>query len=285
MSNPSIDAESLTSIYLKIQELEKKIKEIDNNKALIVNHSNNKRRVNPLKMTYEEVINIYNYTPSLLENYAIPVSVKKKFDSNYIDIDIYKNVYLERDINGYYWVLMIEEDHKKKYVLTPHGKKRLNLHRLESQVKSLFTLNGDKPSLNSALALENLVTLNILPSGNDWELREKGSIHIGKSSSATKLLNELEKVTDENQEVPESLKELLRLVEKANSISALKIEADQKLENQVSNLVLSMKEIEKVSYMERKILYHKIQEQKEQIKYICIGGGVITFLLLLMGGA
>jgi len=278
MSNTSIDAKSLKSIYLKIQELEKKIQEVEKSRSVIVSGSNNKNQINPLRITCEELINIYNYTPSLLEKYAIPVSVVH----NTKDSKGQSKTYLTSDVNGYYWVIVLEEVYGQKYFLVPNGTKRLNLHRLESQVKLLFTLNGHKPSLNSSFSLEKLVSLNILPSGKDWEFIEKGSIQIGKSSSAIKLLNELENITDENREIPQSLEELLQLVEKANNISALKIEADQKLKNQFSSLILRMKEIEKEDYLDIKNLKIKINQQQEQIMYTGIGGAVIAFFLLLI---
>ena len=278
MSNTSLDAESLNSIYTKIQELDQKIKEIENNRNLIVTSANNKYQLNPLQITPEELIDIYNYAPILLKEYAIPVSVNRNIYNNYVS----RKTYLQADITGYYWVIVIEEDHGKNYFLVPNGNKRLNLHRLQSQVNLLFTFKGEKPSLNSSFTLEKLGQMEILPSGNEWEFRQKGSIQIGKSSSGIKLLNELENITNENGEIPKSLEELLKLVEKANSISALKVEANKTLENQFGSLILRMKEIEKENYLEVKNLKRKIDQQQEQIMYTGIGGAVVAFFLLLI---
>jgi len=279
MSNTSLDAESLNSIYTKIQELNQKIKEIEKNRNLIVTSANNKYQLNPLNITSEKLINIYNYAPILLKEYAISVSVNQNIYSNSV---VNRKTYLKADINGYYWVIIIEEDHGKKYFLLPNGDKRLNLHRLQSQVNLLFTCKGDKPSLNSSFIVEQLGQVEILPSGNEWEFRQKGSIQIGKSSSGIKLLNELENITNENGEIPKSLEELLKLVEKANSISALKVEANKTLENQFGSLILRMKEIEKENYLEVKNLKRKIDQQQEQIMYTGIGGAVVAFFLLLI---
>ncbi|WP_017296353.1 hypothetical protein [Geminocystis herdmanii] len=188
MSQNPFNSQDLESIYYKFQQIDKKLQELEKaNQRIIVTGSKSNPQPKPINISEEELINIYNYTPQILAEYASPVS---------ITADTYRrksqeNIYLESTINGYYWVILTENAEDKFYWLVLNGNRKIDLHRFQNQIISLFNIiyeDDKKTNRNIIPALIKLSQLEILPSGTTWKLKEKGCISCVNSNNQYFLL-------------------------------------------------------------------------------------------------
>jgi WD40 repeat protein len=164
-----------------------------------------------LRLSEEKLINLYNYAPQILREYAVPVSVTAETYQKKTN-----NIDLEYGINGYYWVILSEQNFSKNYYLFPNGDKKINFYRLENQIESLFTIKGNISAQDHNFTLEKSAQIEILPSGKIWQLITKGIIEIEEKSAAKELLLELAKITNLQGEIPATLQELLTLLKTYN---------------------------------------------------------------------
>ncbi len=254
--------EKLEPIYLKIQELNQQINELEkSSNKIVVTGGLSSKQPQPLKVSREELICLYNYVPQVLSEYATPVnltndSYRQKTDGN---------IYLELVENGYYWVVLTEDEENKYYWLLPNGKIKISLHRLKKSVESLFIVQGEKVYKNSEFTLEEPATLSILPSGTTWELIEKGELRVGRLSPAAKLLTELEKVSKNDGKVPRSVEELGQIVQQANNTGALIHQQNESLELDFQQQKYKLQEVENQYGEKIKKLKIQIKEQQGQI--------------------
>lgn len=173
-----IDAQELLPIYQKIQQIDKKIKELEiANQRIIVTNSKSNTQLKPLPLDQDELINLYNYAPQILAEYAISVSVTAESYRKKTE----KTIYLEQTINGYYWVILTEDEQEKNYWLLPNGNRNIRVDRLKDQIRLLFTLKGNKLLRTNFLTIKKLSRLEIEPSGLSWRLIEKGCLENKRS--------------------------------------------------------------------------------------------------------
>lgn len=175
---PIINAQELLPIYQKIQQIDKKLKELEiANQRIIVTDSKSNSQLKPLPLDQDELINLYNYAPQILAEYALSVSVTAESYRKKTE----KTIYLETIINGYYWVILTEDEKGKNYWLLPNGNRNIRVDRLKEQIKLLFTFKGNKLFRTNFLTIKKLSRLEIEPSGLSWQLIEKGCIENKRS--------------------------------------------------------------------------------------------------------
>jgi WD40 repeat protein len=202
----------LEPIYHEIQKLNKRLEKLEkSSQKVIVTGSNLNRLPKPLNLSEEKLLNLYNYAPQILREYATPLSVTAETYQKKTN-----DIYLEYSINGYYWLILSEKNLQQNYWLFPNGERQINFYRLEHQIKSLFTIQGDISKQDSSFTLEKPAKIEIFPSGKKWQLIAKGKIKMRQESPAQKLLLELEKITNETAEIPATLQELLTLLKSYN---------------------------------------------------------------------
>lgn len=177
-NTPIINDQELFLIYQKIQQIDKKLKELEiANEGIIVTGGKSNPQPKPLPIDKDELINIYNYAPQILAEYATPVSVTAESYRKKTG----KTIYLEHTINGYYWVILTEDEKEQNYWLLPNGNKNIRFYRLKEQIRLLFTLKGSKQFRTNILTVTKLTRLEIEPSGLSWRLIEKGCIENKRS--------------------------------------------------------------------------------------------------------
>lgn len=189
-----VDNQELLSIYNKFQQIDKKLKELDiANQGIIVTDSKSNIQPKPLPIDKDELINIYNYAPQILAEYATPVSVTAESYRKKTE----KTIYLEQAINGYYWVILTEDEKEKNYWLLPNVNRNIRFYRLKEQIRLLFTLKGSKQFRTNILTITKLTRLEIEPSGLSWRLIEKGCIE-NKRSEIINLKKTIQQDLEEN---------------------------------------------------------------------------------------
>lgn len=212
MDENSSISKYLEPIYQKIQELNQRIENLEkSSQKVIVTGGYVNQLPKPIAISEKKLINLYNYAPQILREYAVPVSVTAETYHKKIE-----KTDLEYSINGYYWVVLSEQNFSKNYYLFPNGDKKINFHRLENQIESLFTINGNISTQDHNFHLEKPAQIDILPSGNRWQLTKKGIIDIEEESTVKELLLELAKITNAQGEIPTTLQELLALLKPYN---------------------------------------------------------------------
>ncbi|MGI0480961.1 hypothetical protein ACN4EE_09225 [Geminocystis sp. CENA526] len=255
----------LKKVYQKIQALDKKCQELEKaNQRIIVTGSKSQPQPKPINISEEELINVYNYTPQILAEYATPVSETA---------DSYRrkspdNIYVEYANNGYYWVILREENNERFYYLVPNGNRQINLHRFQNNLKSLFIIQGKIQSNNSNLTIEKLANLEILPSGYSWQLLDKGIIKIDKPSSMNKLLNELQKINTQSGEVPNNISNLLSLVHEDHQNLIIVTEGQKKLEIYIFDTINKFLKLKDKLEVNTNKLEVNVNHQQQEIKQL-----------------
>ncbi|WP_144051482.1 hypothetical protein [Geminocystis herdmanii] len=255
----------LKKVYQKIQALDKKCQELEKaNQRIIVTGSKSQPQPKPINISEEELINVYNYTPQILAEYVITVSVTA---------DTYRQktagkIYLESTNNGYYWVILREEGNEKFYHLVPNGNRQINLHRFQNKLKSLFVIQGKIESNNNNLIIEKLANLEILPSGYLWQLLDKGIIKIDKPSSINKLLNELQKINTQSGAVPNNITNLLSLVHEDHQNLVILIEQQKNSEKYIFDTINKFLQFKDKLEVTTNKLEIDFNNQKQEIKQL-----------------
>ncbi len=168
------------------------------------------QKIKPLKLALDNLINIYNDVPNILGEYVVEVSLTSE---SYRENEN-KKVIVEKVIKGGYRVVLLEHLQDKTYYLLPKNN-RIKIHRLNS-IHSLFNLLKDDDNDEGDFTIIKPAWLKIMPSGENWEILEKGKLYIGKKSPASKLVCELEQIAKKENDIPSSLQELLLILENLN---------------------------------------------------------------------
>jgi hypothetical protein len=265
MNQNSFNSQEVESIYHKFQQIDKKLQDLEKaNQRIIVTGGKSQPQPKPINISEEELINIYNYTPQILGEYATPVS---------ITADTYRektvgNIYLESTINGYYWVILREENNEKFYYLVPNGDRNLKLYRLQNQLNSLFIIQGQVESNQNNLSIEKFANLQILPSGYSWQLLDKGIIKIAKPSSINKLLNELQKINTQSGEVPTNITNLLSLVHEDHQNLDILKHKQKNLEKYVFETINKFLELKNKLEESINKLKINLNEEKQEVRQL-----------------
>lgn len=279
-------------INIKLQELEKKADRI------IITGGKLDKQPKAINITLEELVNIYNYIPQILSEYATTVSLSTKTyreKTEYIELD-YQD-------NGYYWVILLENQGIKNYYLLPNGNKKINFIRLQNYINFLFTLHGNCLDVGNNFSLIKCANLEILPNGLSWILREKGEI-ISKITPSDLLLKELINFQGEDKKIPDSISKLLdvlnsyyhetlkvkdRLYIESENIVELEEKITQLNDTFISNnrqvySLIDVKEksiLERVMQMDRQ-LSDKIAQQDKEISGLRSNLGCLNFLVVIL---
>lgn len=279
-------------INIKLQELEKKADRI------IITGGKLDKQPKAINITLEELVNIYNYIPQILSEYATPVSLSTKtYREKTEDIE------LDYQDNGYYWVILLENQGIKNYYLLPNGNKKINFIRLQNYINFLFTLHGNCLDIGNNFSLIKCADLEILPNGLSWILREKGEI-ISKITPSDLLLKELINFQGEDRKIPDSISKLLdvlnsyyhetlkvkdRLYIESENIVELEEKITQLNDTFISNnrqvySLIDVKEksiLERVMQMDRQ-LSDKIAQQDKEIRGLRSNLGCLNFLVVIL---
>ncbi|MTF39690.1 hypothetical protein [Cyanobacterium aponinum] len=197
----------LEEIYQKFHEINIKLKKLEKKAdRIIVTGGKLNKQPKAINITLEELINIYNYIPQILSEYATPVSLSAKTYREKTE-----DVELDYQDNGYYWVILLENQGIKNYYLLPNGNKKINFSRLKNYINSLFILHGNFLNIGNNFSLIRCANIDILPNGLSWILKEKGEI-ISKISPSDLLLKELFKFQDKDKEIPDNISKLLEVL-------------------------------------------------------------------------
>lgn len=252
MSNSESD---IQEIIKYVQKLEKRVKKLESKDAIILKSVPKDIQPKPLKISPEKLIDIYNDVPSILEEYVAEVSITAQSWRSHSE----DKTRVEKSIGGNYWVILLENFNEKKYYLLPNQSKKLRISRLRS-LNNMFKIQGEKDTNNDNYIIIKPALLNMIPSGKEWEIIEKGILYLGKTSPTQKLTTELEKLTENQETMPSSLQGLLNVLEKLNkNNNELKIKLNS-LEKRIQKL-----EPEEIKWVE---LYHLEPE-----KFATLGGG------------
>ncbi|WP_330202444.1 hypothetical protein [Cyanobacterium sp. Dongsha4] len=279
-------------INIKLQELEKKADRI------IITGGKLDKQPKAINITLEELVNIYNYIPQILSEYATPVSLSiKTYREKTEDIE------LDYQDNGYYWVILLENQGIKNYYLLPNGNKKINFIRLQNYINFLFTLHGNCLDIGNNFSLIKCADLEILPNGLSWILREKGEI-ISKITPSDLLLKELINFQGEDKKIPDGISKLLdvlnsyyhetlkvkdRLYIESENIVELEEKITQLNDTFISNnrqvySLIDVKEksiLERVMQMDRQ-LSDKIAQQDKEISGLRSNLGCLNFLVVIL---
>ena len=268
----------LEPIYLKLQQLEQQINELQKSghKVVVTGGLPNKQP-QPLKISREELICLYNYLPQVLSEYATVVTLTN---------DTYREktngqIFLEIANKGYYWVILTEDEEHKYYWLLPNGKIKISLHRLQNTMEYLYIIEGEKPYKNSEFTVEEPAIISILGDGKTWQLKTKGRIQVGQLSPAAKLLTELEKLTKNDGKVPSSLQQLLNLVKEANNKGSLIHQQNASLETAFIKQQTQLEKIDDKNIQEIKKLKTKLKDQQKRIRALWTAFFIMGFIIVI----
>ncbi|MGI0480955.1 hypothetical protein ACN4EE_09195 [Geminocystis sp. CENA526] len=168
----------LLPIYQKIQDIDKQLKQLEKaSQRIIIAGGKSNLQPKPIPLDKDELINIYNYAPQILAEYATPVSIT----ADTYRRNMGRKVYLEYTINGYYWVILTEDQNIKNYWLLPNANRNIKFYRLKDSIRLLFELKGSKEFRTNILTVTKLAQLEIIPSGLTWLLLQRGCIQNQRS--------------------------------------------------------------------------------------------------------
>ncbi|WP_324281551.1 hypothetical protein VKI21_06705 [Cyanobacterium aponinum UTEX 3222] len=289
----------LEEIYKKFHEINIKLKKLEKKAdRIIVTGGKLNKQPKQINITLEELINIYNYIPQILSEYATPVSLSAKTYREKIE-----EIELDYQHNGYYWVILLENQGIKNYYLLPNGNIKVNFARLQNYINFVFILHGNFLDIGNNFSLIRCATIDILPNGLSWILKAKGEI-ISKISPSDLLLKELVKFQDKDKQIPDNISKLLDLLdsyynETLKIKDRLYIESENIIELEekfvqlndifISNnrQVYSLIDVKEKSILERVIqmneqLSDKIAQQDKQIRGLRSNIGCLNFLVFIL---
>lgn len=274
----SFSEPKLEPIYLKIQQLEQEINKLrKSSQKVVVTGGLLSKQPQPLKISREELICLYNYLPQVLSEYATVVTLTNDTYRDKTD----GQIFLEIANKGYYWVILTEDEDNKYYWLLPNGKIKISLHRLQNTMEYLYIIEGEKPYKNSEFTVEEPAIISILTDGETWKLETRGHIQVGKLSPAAKLLTELEKITKKGGKVPSSLQELLNLVREANNKSSLIQQQNSSLETNFIKQQNQLQRLDDKNIQEIKKLKTKLKDQQKRIRALWTTFFITGFIVVL----
>ncbi len=184
------DKSELNKIITYIQQLEKRVDELESKPVVIVEGNKDNNQPKPLQLPLAKLIDIYNDVPQVLAPSAVEVSLN---DDSYRRKSEDNKIILEPIIRGKYWVILLENNHEKKYYLVPNASVKFKLYRMES-INYLFNFLGKDENNVDKFNLNKPCELDILPSGKQWQLIAQGELSIGDKSPVFELVSEIEEI-------------------------------------------------------------------------------------------
>ncbi len=201
----------LEKIFSYVQKLEKRITKLESEKAIIVHGHLASQSAKSLTISLNQLINVYNDVSHILDVYAVTVSLS----ADSYRQQVKDQVILNQVTRGNYWVILLENEEGKNYYLLPNANIKLRIYRLKT-ISNLFAIKGENDGKQEEFTLIKPAKLEILSSGNEWRIKEKGELFLGKKSSTQRLVSELEKFTAHEDKIPASLQQLLKILTKIN---------------------------------------------------------------------
>lgn len=243
------DKSELQKIFSVVQKLEARITELESKNAVLVTGSKKNHQPQPLQLPLDKLIDIYNDVPQVLVAYAQEValnsqSYRQKNEGNLI---------LESAIRGKYWVILLENNYEQKYYLLPNAFVKIKLYRAKS-INYLFNLTGETNHQIENFHLVKPSELEILPSGEQWQLMSKGELFIGHQSPALELVSEIEEITKKQEKTTSTIQDLINILKKINI-------QNKELENNLQNLEERLEQLES----EEKNLINLFSKKPEQL--------------------
>ena len=227
----------LDKLITHIQKLEKRITSLENKEAVTIQGHLETQQIKPLNIDEDKLLSLYHDIPQILSEYAIEVSLTaKSYRQQTLDIIV------ERAVRGNYWVIALENGSIRKYYLLPNGNLKLRLYRLDS-LEYLFNLKGDKVYSSSDFTLIKPALVSIYPSGQEWKLKQKGELYIGKYDAKQQLVSDLEDIISNH---PNQVDRIFDLLTKINQ-NQRDMEAEIKsIRNRISNIEPKSKQLVRI---------------------------------------
>ncbi|MEM8778708.1 MAG: hypothetical protein AAGF26_07535 [Cyanobacteria bacterium P01_G01_bin.49] len=157
------------------------------------------KKIPTLKVSVEELIDVYNNVPHILSNSAATVSVATADISR-------AEITLEKSTRGNYWVIATEQA-SQKYWLLPNGeieyqnlyKKLFNKYSINT-IRKLFEYDDLELSADKHLIIEQPAQVKFIPNGQKWKLEQLGKIEFGINSRLYQLKT-LEHINQQHQQL------------------------------------------------------------------------------------
>ncbi|NCO75498.1 MAG: hypothetical protein GW795_09875 [Cyanobacteria bacterium] len=201
----------LEKIITYVQKLEKRITKLESEKAVIINGNLANKSPKSLEISLTQLIDFYNDVSHILDAYAVTVSLSEESYRKQTE----GKIILNQVNKGNYWVILLENDEGKNYYLLPNGNIQLKIYRLKT-INYLFLLRGEENNKEEEFTLVKPAMLEILPSGNEWQIKQKGELFLGKKTAIKKIVLGLQNLTNNEDKIPASLEQLLTVLEKLN---------------------------------------------------------------------
>ncbi len=214
------------------------------------------KTIKSLKVSVEELIDVYNNVPSILANSAVTVSVEAKINNQ-------AEVFLNKSKQGNYWIIATKLESKpKQYWLLPNGeidyhslyRKLFNKYSITT-IKTLFNLQDQEVSADKNLIIEQPAQVTFIPSGRKWKLRQPGRIVFGVNSRSYQL-QALKQINQQHQELKSQIIQLkaeiaqLKSSLKQSEIEPKLLEEYQELSIKISpqNIINRAENVEEKNY-------------------------------------
>lgn len=213
--------------------------------------------ISKLNLSESDLVEIYHSAPKILSQKAAKVSVTEYTLSPQSE----ESIVIEEVKDGSYWLVGTEND---IYCLFPQANVKINPY-IDETIKLLFNCNGYQTDAASQFTLNKPAKLSIMPSGEEWQLVERGRLDFSGNSS----LRELEVEEGESQEIQDRVthrdtQEPTRLENHSALVLANRGEALTKIEGKLpSELQQKFVEIQsqlEQSNREREALKHQLEQ-------------------------
>lgn len=222
----------LEKIVAYVQKLEKRLNKLESKEAIIVKGFLDNQKSKPLKISVDKLVNLYHDIPHILTEYAVEVSLTSE---SYRGKTLNKAVILEKVVRGNYWIFLLENLGINNYYLLPNGNRKIKPYKLQT-INNLFNIKGLKNSDEEEFTVIKPCALDILSSGKQWEMKEKGELLIGKKSPFDQITLELENLTKNEKEIPASLEQLLNVLTKISQDNTQLAKEIERLDSRLQNL-------------------------------------------------
>ena len=215
------------------------------------------KKIKSLKVSVEELIDVYNNVPNILANNAVTVSVETKTNNQ-------AEFFLSKSERGNYWIIATKlESKQQQYWLLPNGeidyhslyRKLFNKYSINT-VKTLFNFQDQELSADKNLIIEKPAQVTFIPSGQKWKLQQPGEIKFSINSRSSQL-QFLEKINQQHQELKSQIIQLkTEITQLKSSLKYAKIERELlekrlELSSKIStqNIINQEKNIESEIYL------------------------------------
>ena len=181
-------------ILARIEKIESYLSAADarNNGPVMVTGAFNTEKIIPVNISEEEIIEVYNEVPSVLLRNSIVTGLT---EVSYREYSGDQPIILQPDDYGKYWLIVSDEDN---IFVIPSIEVKSYIYRLKSMAK-VFDFQGDSPSTDNYYLLIKPARFQVLPSGREWKLEEKGVLEFTNRAGKGSLAKSLHKSIQNNQ--------------------------------------------------------------------------------------